>query len=352
MIVITDFSNYACSPDTPIRDVLARINSASHLFQIAIDDRGRLCGTITDGDIRRAMLHGIGLDDPARKCMQSKPVVGLAGARSKNFERLRHTGSSRSFLPVLDTDNRVVEIIVATADSARVKQALIMAGGFGRRLGARTEGTPKPLLPIGGKPILEHLLKRLEDSGVAKIFISVHYCADQIKSYVASRKNCAEIDYIDESVPLGTAGAVGRLVPPPTGPIMIVNGDVLTKVDVSALHDFHVRHDLDATIGVARYDVDVPFGVVKYGEDGLFAGIEEKPSISNFIAAGIYYLSPEFVALVPSDRPIDMPELLNLGRRIGLKIGVFPIHEYWTDIGRPDDFDRAEKWYRSRDAAT
>ena len=203
------------------------------------------------------------------------------------------------------------------------------------------------MLPIGDRPILEHLLGRLEDAGVVQIRIALHYHADQIRKFVAQRDCRAKISFMEEDEPLGTAGALGRLSSSPDVPILVMNADVLTDVDVGALHDFHVRHGFDATVGVARYDVDVPFGVVRYGEDGLFSGVDEKPRISNFIAAGVYYLSPEFVALVPTDRPMDMPELLNLGRSIGMRIGVFPIHEYWTDVGRPDDLQRAEDWHRT-----
>ena len=222
-----------------------------------------------------------------------------------------------------------------------------MAGGFGRRLGERTLKTPKPLLPVGGRPVLDHLLERLEKAGIGNIHISLHYYADKIRSYIAARDNKAKFSFVEEETPLGTAGALARLLPRPSAPVLVMNGDVLTNVDFGALHDFHIRHGFDATVGVARYEVEVPFGVVRYGDDGLFAGIDEKPLISSFIAAGIYYLSPEFVALVPNNRPMDMPELLNLGRGIGLRIGVFPIHEYWTDIGRPDDLERAEDCHRA-----
>ena len=347
MIVIRDYKEHACSPDTCIRDVLARIDRSPHLFQVVVDEAGRLLGTVTDGDIRRAMLHGVGLDAPVRRAMHTKPIVGRIGDEN-HFEKLHGIGSSRAFLPVIDADGKLCEICVAPAtQAAGVAHALVMAGGFGRRLGERTVKIPKPLLPVGGRPILDHLLCRLEDAGIANIHISLHHFADQIQSFIGGRANRAQISFVEEDNPLGTAGALSRLSPRPNAPILVMNGDVMTNADVGALHDFHVRHGFDATVGVARYEVDVPFGVVRYGDDGLFSGIEEKPRISNFIAAGIYYLSPEFIALVPDNRPMDMPELLNLGRSIGLKIGVFPIHEYWTDIGRPDDLERAEDWHRS-----
>ncbi len=326
---------------------MARLDASDQLFQLIAGHDRVLVGTLTDGDVRRALLRGLSLDAPVGQCMHTKFIAGRVGSDAEN-QALLHTGHRLvNFVPVVDEMQRVVEVLVRQDQRTGVTRALVMAGGFGRRLGERTANIPKPLLPIGGRPILDHLLARLEDAGVMNIHISVHHYANQIQDFIASRENRAEFVFLEEDNPLGTAGALGRLLPSPSAPVLVMNADVLTNVDVGALHDFHVRHGFDATVGVARYEVDVPFGVVRYGDDGLFAGIEEKPRISNFIAAGIYYLSPEFIALVPAGRAMDMPELLNLGRSIGLRIGVFPIHEYWADIGRPDDLERAEDLHRS-----
>lgn len=346
MIAIRDFSAYACGPDTPIREVLRRLDGTPHLFQIVVDGGGRLLGTITDGDIRRAMLQGAGLDDAAAACMQTRPMTGIAGDAEGNRARLVGVSSSRSFLPVLDASGAVVELLVREGRQGGIAHALVMAGGFGRRLGERTREVPKPLLPVGGRPILDHVLSGLEKAGVRAVHVSVHYRAGQIRDFLQARPNRMTVSLVEESEPLGTAGALGRLDGLGPAPLLVVNGDLITGVDFAALHEFHLRHGLDATIGVARYDIDVPFGVVRYGEDGLFAGVDEKPRISRFVAAGVYYLSPDLVALVPRDRRMDMPELLNRGRASGLKIGVFPIHEHWTDVGQPADLDAADAVHR------
>jgi len=347
MKTIVDFDAYRCAPQTPIREVLARIDASPNLFQIVLDEAGRLLGTVTDGDIRRAMLHGIGLGEPASRCMQREPTVGRLGEIADNQARLVNLGSSRPFLPVVDDDGIVRHILVG-GDAVGILSAVVMAGGPGTRLGERTKNTPKPLLPVGGRPILDHILDALETSGVRRVMIAVHYLAAQIERFVADRRSTAEIEIIHELERLGTAGILGMLGDrTPREPFLVMNGDVLTKADLSALHEFHNRHRLDGTVVVARYEVDVPFGVVRYGADGLFAGIEEKPRISNYVAAGVYLLSPQFVGLVSRGRSMDMPELLNLGREIGLKIGLFPIHEYWADIGRPDDLEAADIVHRS-----
>jgi dTDP-glucose pyrophosphorylase len=346
MIRIIELESYLCEPAISVRKAMERLNASDHLFQLVAADDRVLLGTLTDGDVRRALLRGISLDTPVRECMHKEFVSGRKGADAENAVLLQSGRRLVNFLPIVDEKGHILEVLVPQGPTTTVARALVMAGGFGRRLGERTVNTPKPLLTIGGRPILDHLLCRLEDAGVTNIYISLHHFADQIQSYITQRANRAQISFVKEDSPLGTAGALSRLLLRPNTPILVINGDVLTNADVAALHEFHTRHGFDATVGVARYEVDVPFGVVRYGEDGLFAGIDEKPRIGNFIAAGIYYLSPEFVALVPDDRPMDMPELLNLGRSIGLRIGVFPIHEYWSDIGRPDDLERAEDLHR------
>lgn len=346
MTRITTLDSYLCAPEMPIRDALARLNASDHLFQLVAGPERRLLGTLTDGDVRRALLRGTSLDAPVEQAMHRGFLAGRAGKDAKNWALLAADTRLLTFLPVLDEGGVVAEVLVRALRDSGIESALVMAGGFGRRLGNRTRETPKPLLPVGGRPILDHVLAGLENSGVRTVHISVHYHADQIRRFVADRLNRAHINLIEEIQPLGTAGALGQIGDHSRAPILVINGDVITRVDLAALHDFHLRHALDATIGVARYDVDVPFGVVRYGSDGLFSGIDEKPRISNFVAAGVYYLSPEFAALVPGDGPMDMPELLNQGRAIGLKIGIFPIHEYWTDVGRPADLEAADADHR------
>ncbi len=349
MIALRELADYLSWPSLPIREVMARINGTRHLFQLIVDDDGRVLGTVTDGDIRRALLQGTSLEDEVRECMQTEFV-----AKHQHDAQQSHEGAKRAvtFVPIVDDDGRVVEVLVRSPEAAGIGQALVMAGGFGRRLGARTSSTPKPLLQVGDRPLLDHVLSALEEAGVGRVHVAVHYLADQIRGFVADRDNRAHVGIIEEETPLGTAGALGSLDGEIAGPILIVNGDVLTRVDLAALHEFHQRHGLDGTIAVARHDLEVPFGVVRYDEDGLFESIEEKPRISNFIAAGVYYLGPEFTALVPRATPMDMPELLTLGRTIGLKIGLFPIHEYWTDVGQPDDLDAANRMHSaSRPAA-
>jgi dTDP-glucose pyrophosphorylase len=331
---------------------MARLDRSPYLFQIIVDDAGRLIGTVTDGDIRRAMLHGMSFDENATACMQTRPKTGQAGDQPGNQMKLASVGSSRSFLPVLDPTGKVTELLVREEHEAGIAHALVMAGGFGKRLGEMTKTKPKPLLSVGGKPILEHVLAGLEDSSVRKIYVSVHFAAEQIRKFLDDRANVSTMHVIEETEPLGTAGALGLLSNLAHAPLLVVNGDVITDVEFSALHEYHIRHALDATVGVKRYDTSIPFGVVRYNKEGLFDGIDEKPKISNYIAAGVYYLSSEIVRMVPKWRRTDMPELLNQSRAIGQRIGLFPIHEYWTDVGRPADLSAADAEQHIRSTST
>lgn len=340
---ITDTSKLVIERDASVKVLLQRLGAEAEPFQIVLDDIGRVVGTITDGDVRRAILSGMALDATVASCFNSSPLIGKIGDDANNRKLLSELSGLRPFLPLVDESEKLCEVLVSESQSNRNSVALIMAGGFGKRLGERTRTKPKPLLPVGGKPIIEHVVSALEDAGVTELHVSVHYLADQIKDFFAVRSNRSTIRFIEEETPLGTAGALSAVPKTNRGPVLVINGDLITNVDYSALHEFYVRHNLDATICVARHDVQVPYGVVRYDEDGEFAGIDEKPQISNFVSAGIYYLGPEFLSLVRPNEHLDMPDLLMMGRKIGLRIGLFPIHEYWADVGRPEDLAAAEE---------
>jgi len=350
MLEFESLDDLTCRPDTPIREVLVRLNATKHVFQVVIDEAGKPLGTITDGDVRRAMLRGTDLDGVASQCMAHPPVLGHEGDDQENRRRMARIGMAMPFLPLVNGSGVLTRILVAADPAARVRTALVMAGGFGKRLGARTQSVPKPLLEIGGTPILERILRSLEAAGVTEIYVSVHYLADAIQAFIERRRNRASIALVPEDRPLGTIGALGLLPDAARQEtLFVVNGDVLTQLDLSAVGTFHFRHDHDGTIVVQRHVVDIPYGVVRVDDHGLFAGIDEKPRIVNHVAGGIYLLSPRFIGCLTPGDPLDMPQLLGRGRDAGLRIGLFPLHEYWVDIGRPDDLARADADYEALD---
>lgn len=342
---LSSFDAYVCRPEATVAEALARIDRATpNLFQIVVSAEGRVLGTITDGDVRRAMLSGVTIADPVDHCMRKTPILGRAGEDVTNRVLLRRAW----FLPVVDEGGRLDHVLIQRRFDQPFNRALVMAGGFGRRLGDLTRETPKPLLAVGGRPILDRVLEQLEGAGISAIHLAIHYRARQIREFVAARRNLAAIEFIEETEPLGTAGALARLANHVEEPVLVANGDVLTQVDFAALHEFHTRHGYDGTVAVSRYEMRIPFGVIRQTAEGLFAGIDEKPRITQFVAAGLYYLSPEFIALTPRGRPVDMPELLTLATGAGLRIGLFPVHEYWKDVGQPGDLAAADREHEGK----
>lgn len=327
------------APDTPVRQVMQAFNTVNYPFRLVCDAAGRLLGTITDGDVRRGLLSGLNIDSPASACMHRNPITARVGDRWEDIDRPRGV----NFIPVIDAEGVVRHVMVASAEAEPIASALIMAGGLGRRLGERTRNTPKPLLPVRGKPILEHILLQLEEAMVPQIYVSVHYLHEKIESFLRMRKSRSRIELVHETDLRGTAGALALLPKRISEPILVMNADVITDVNLQAMAQFHSEHANDATIGMAAYDCEIPFGVIRHDDRGAFSGIDEKPVKRFPVAAGIYILSPSIVAVMPRGRRIDMPDLLMMGMRMGLRIGTFPIHEYWIDVGHPEDLAAAER---------
>ena len=335
-----NLASYVALDDLPLRDALLCLNQIDRPFLLVVDSNRKLLGTVTDGDIRRAMLRGAQLDDLLSDCMHREPVTVREGATDVESS-LRKV----PFVPVLNRRGEVTSVILRDSSEVHVLDAVVMAGGLGTRLGTITKQTPKPLLQVADRPILDHILANLEAAGVERIWITVNHLAEQIEQFAVAREGTAKLEVLFEGQRLGTAGALGLLTDAPTQPFLVVNGDVLTDVDFRAMSAFHGRHSYDGTIAVAHHQVQVPFGVVRH-DGGLFAGIDEKPVIRHFVAAGIYLFSPEVLALIPENQALDMPNLLNEARSIGLRLGLFPIHEYWTDVGRPEDLSAADEHHR------
>jgi dTDP-glucose pyrophosphorylase len=339
---LTDLAALVCGPDRTIREALERITESGLLAQIVVNPDGSLHGTVTDADVRRAILRGINVDGPVRDCAQTQPIVGRDGANEENVARLHSIPGLVPFLPIVDSERRLLEVWVRQP-AIRKMPALVMAGGRGTRLGELTRNTPKPLLEVAGTPILEHVLRQLEKGGSREIFVSVHHLSEKVRRFVDERRGEARLSVVEETEPLGTAGAIAKVSLENAEGLIVANGDLVTRTDFHALEMFHLRQGNDVTISAASYEVAVPYGVIRHAPDGAFTGLEEKPNMTYLVAAGIYALSPAAAALVPPDRRSDMPDLINRAKSIGLRVGVFPIHEYWRDVGQRQDLDAARQ---------
>src|SRR5262249_5669592 len=249
-------------------------------------------------------------------------------------------------LPVVDADRRLVDLLFLddlVAPPALPNAAVIMAGGEGKRLRPLTESTPKPLLRVGGKPLLEIMMERLRASGVNEIFITLHYKSEMIREHLGNGDQLGvRIRYIAEQQALGTAGSLREIRARVDVPFFLVNGDILTKCDFRAMLEFHNRHGADMTVGTVPYAVDLPYGVLEV-DGARLAGVTEKPRLDFVINSGIYIVGPGAAGLVPHGEPFDVPDLIRLLTEKGHRVVAFPIREYWLDVGRLDDFQKAER---------
>lgn len=330
-------------PEISLREALVCIDSVGSQMALVVNERRQLLGTLSDGDIRRALLKGLNLSDKVSAAMYVNPIVAKADeSRHSILMTMRQRGLHQ--IPVVDCDGIVIGMELLDdflAAPERENFVVIMAGGFGKRLEHLTRDTPKPMLPVGSKPLLETIVEGYSSQGFRKFYFAVNYKADQIEQYFGSGVNFGvEINYLREQKRLGTAGALSLLPQMPTQPFLVTNADILTKEDFGRMLDQHIESGVDATMAVRNYEMQVPFGVVRE-QDGFIKAIDEKPLHHFTVSAGIYVLSPKMLELVPKDAEFDMPALFEAGVRNGFRSRCHPIDGYWLDIGRLPDYERA-----------
>jgi dTDP-glucose pyrophosphorylase/predicted transcriptional regulator len=327
-----------------MRSAIEVLNNEALRIVIVVDDERRMVGTVTDGDIRRGLVKHQSLDISLIDVMCKESTVAVADesrdavlAKMKKLDLLQ--------IPVLDKERRVVglEMLQDLLNTARHDNPVfLMAGGFGKRLRPLTNHVPKPLLKVGTKPILETILDQFISAGFHDFYISTHYKAEMVREHFRDGSDWdVSIKYIHEEEPLGTAGALGLLPKDLTKlPILMMNCDLLTKIDFEQLLEFHLDQDCDATMCVRQYDYQVPYGVIK-AKDHRITSIIEKPMHKFFVNAGIYVLSPRILGTVDGTSYLDMPHMLESIIEQGGQVNMFPVHEYWLDVGAHEDFNTA-----------
>lgn len=350
-ILVGDTTPYCVSPGSSIRDVIARIDSANQGLALLVDAKCRLLATITDGDVRRAFLAGADLGQPIESLLDGglqrinpTPITAPAGTEPVRLLQLMNQHLIRH-VPLVDGAGRLTGLALLSQlvrESDMPLQAVIMAGGFGSRLRPLTEETPKPMLPVGDRPLLDRTLEGLRQAGIRNVNITTHFMADKIREHIGDGSAFGmSVQYNHEREPLGTAGAL-RLIDCTTDePLLVINGDVLTTVNYLAMLDFHREHSARLTMGVRHCSINVPYGVVECDGEVVRA-IREKPKVSFFFNAGIYLIEPDVRRHIPAGRPFDMTDLIDAMIAEGEPVVSFPIHEYWIDIGRHDDYERAQ----------
>lgn len=334
------------SESSTIKQALGIINSEALRVAVVVDQDKKLLGMVTDGDIRRGLLNDLMLTDSIGKVMNTSPTTALEGSSREELIDLMEKHDILS-VPLLDASGKVIGLETlhgALQQPKNQNPVFIMAGGFGTRLKPLTDTCPKPMLHIGNKPILETVIRSFIKAGFVNFYISTHYMPEQIQAHFGDGSEMGvNVTYVHEELPLGTGGALGLLPEdlPKDLPLIMMNGDVLTKVDFQRLLDFHVDNGADATMCVREYDYQIPYGVIN-GEGNKITSMVEKPVQRFFVNAGIYVVSPEVIASVPKNHRVDMPTLLEEHMNERDNVLMFPIHEYWLDIGRMDDFNRAQ----------
>ncbi|MGD0872593.1 MAG: nucleotidyltransferase family protein [Bryobacteraceae bacterium] len=347
-----DVTQFFVKPADSIGTVIATIDRSGRVsLALVVDKRGRLLNTVSDGDVRRGILAGLSLDESVSKLLEIKArtpypeaVTARAGSDPATLLQIMQQRSVRQ-LPLVNRHNRVVDIVILSDFQRLASQpfrAVVMAGGQGARLRPLTENTPKPMLPVGGRPLLEHIVAQLRDVGVRRIHVTTHYQADKIMQHFGGGEAFGvEIKYVREETPLGTGGALG-LLDQPQEPVLVINGDILTQVDFRAMHTFHQDHNAEMTVAVRRYDVQVPYGVVEC--DGAnIRSLREKPQLSFFVNAGIYLLEPSVFGLISAGQHLNITDLVSRLMEAQRTVVSYPVCEYWLDIGQQDDYRRAQE---------
>lgn len=339
-----DWQKTLLASDASIHQALSVINAARSQLALVVDAEQHLLGTLSDGDIRRALLAGAKLDDAVLGWIYREPRVARFNDRPEDILAMMRIHGLHQ-VPILDAERRVVGLRTVDDFLQRPKRrnpVVIMAGGLGSRLNELTREQPKPMLPVGGRPLLETILGRFVDQGFEEIWLAVNYRADVIMQHFGdgARFN-ASIRYLREEKRLGTAGALSLLPRGIDQPVVVSNADLLTSMDYGALAEAHDAGQAEATMAVREQEHAIPFGVV-YEADGQVERIEEKPSQRVLVNAGVYVLNPLAVQAVPADTFYDMPQLLDDLIQQGRKVRCHRVDGYWLDIGQRADYERAK----------
>lgn len=347
-----DVSGLFLGPDATIGEAIACIDRSGRVsIALVVDDERRILNTISDGDVRRGLLKGLTLSDSVATLVAIKsgtphplPVVAPEGVSRETLLELAKARAVRQ-IPIVTNEGRVVDIVTLEEllpQQPRGMQAVVMAGGFGTRLRPLTDNTPKPMLPVGGRPVMELLIHQLRETGISKINITTHYHADKIERHFGDGSAFGvDISYVNEETPLGTGGALG-LLERPEDTLLVINGDIITDIDFRTMHCYHAQHRALMTVAVRRFEFQVPYGVVDCDEGSMIRGLREKPQLGFFVNAGIYMLEPKVYQHIRSNQPMNMTDLIEKLIKENETVVSFPVREYWLDIGQHADYERAQ----------
>lgn len=344
---MNQIDNIKLTPTSTIKEALKIIDSGAMQIALVVDEEDKLIGTLTDGDIRRGLLNGLDLNNSIESIIFKTPTVANITDTKEDILK-KALAKKLHQIPVLDEHGRVIgikEIEELVKPSIKSNKVVLMVGGLGTRLKPLTDSTPKPMLKVGNKPILKTIVEKFAEYGYINIIMCVNYKSHIIQDYFGDGSEFGvNIEYVFEEQRMGTAGALSLLKQNPSEPFFVMNGDLLTNVNFEHLHDYHMSHDAMATMCVREYDFQVPYGVVNI-QDSKILSIEEKPVHKFFVSAGIYMLSPEVLEYIPENQFYDMPTLFEKLIEKRENTISFPLREYWLDIGRMEEYEKANSEY-------
>jgi len=334
---------YCVVPDKSLMECLQVLDRVGAGIVLVVDEAFRLIGTISDGDIRRALIKGYGLETPVAPHMK-RDCFSVSSEISRNEVLDIMQARWIEQVPIVDENGKVIGLHLIHELLGAVKRpnwAVIMAGGKGKRLRPLTEETPKPMIKVAGRPILERLVLLLVSYGIQRIFLAVNYMAHVIEDYFGdgSRYGCT-VEYLREKEPMGSGGALSLLPTMPKHPLVLINGDLVVDVNLSQMLNYHMQNEFYTTIGVYPYSHEVPYGCINE-KDGRVISVEEKPAVQKTVNAGVYVLSSEAVASVPPDSFFPITKLVEEALMKNLPCGAFTIEKEWIDIGRPQELKKA-----------
>lgn len=324
-------------------DAMEVLNNSEVKIALVLNKDCRLIGTISDGDIRRLILRGKSFKSNVCEIM-NKDFSYLKQCSSQEDALKIMNEKKIDYIPILNNKGEVMKILSKNDFKKTTKKdnhVVIMAGGKGMRLRPFTESCPKPMINIGSKPMLEIILENCIENGFYNYFLSVNYLKEKIINYFNNgEKWDIRIDYLEEKSPLGTAGGLELIPKDINQPILILNGDILTKVNLNNILNFHLDNESDITLCVRQHNYKISFGVVE--TDGIeLKSFHEKPQYSYLINAGIYIINPEILSLIKPNSYMDMPDLISKAKELKKRVLICPIHEYWIDVGIPEALDKA-----------
>jgi dTDP-glucose pyrophosphorylase len=326
--------------DSTLGDAIKNLDKTHIQIILVTTQDGDFLGTITDGDIRRGLLRGMDLNSSIESIINREPLVVPPDMHKDTFIQLFQANKIHQ-IPVVDKNRKIVGLHIRDdlyTPGQKENTMIIMAGGKGTRLIPHTNSCPKPLLPVSGKPILQHIIEKAKAEGFSNFILSIGYLGEMIEDFFGNGDKLeVNIDYIRENSPLGTAGSISLMEKKPNESIVISNGDVITDVRYSELLDFHNLHKADATMGVRMYEWKHPFGIVR--TKGMeIRELEEKPVFRNYVNAGVYVLSPTVLSVLEKGVACDMPDFFASLIADGKKSIVFPMHESWLDLGSEEEY--------------